>query len=122
MEKVKFVNQYQKVKFKKRELENKESLTIPGQALSVKEIIERLNRGQDVPRNPGLYDFDKGIVPRVTIRNLNDLQKAREVFKEVKENIEVMKKEALKNARSKPKEEVKGREGKETDKADQEAA
>lgn len=69
---------YKNHRFKKAyegEADLGEIMTVPGQSFTVQELRKRLQSGMQVVKNSGFYTED---VPIMRIRNLNDLQTARE--------------------------------------------
>lgn len=78
--------------------EDTEELTIPGQALSVTQVMNKLRAGMMIPKNQGLYDFEKGIIPRLTIRSLADLYEAKKELKDLERSINE-RKETIANKR-----------------------
>lgn len=72
------------------------SLTIPDQTLSLKDLISRYVRGQEIPTFTPQFDVDDEVVPvnleKMTPQDRLDL--ARAVRKEIKEKREAMAKAA----------------------------
>lgn len=64
---------------------HKEKLTIPGQGLTVKELIRRLEAGIEIRPIKGVYNsINDMIIPRMNIKSLSDLDKARTYIEDVK--------------------------------------
>lgn len=72
-----------------REVDYGEKKTIPGQAMTVKELIRRINAGIEVKPISGYYDNNNGtMIPRFKIRDLSDLDKAREYINSLEQKVQ----------------------------------
>lgn len=70
-------------------INDKPTMTIPGQAMSVSELLKRYNAGLSVPKSDMEYMENETPIP--LIRDLTDIKEVEEYMNSLKERIQVAK-------------------------------
>lgn len=84
-----------------------EVLTIPNQALTVKELKRRIEAGLALPKLPMEYDLNQTGLPQFRIRDLTDLDRAKKYIADFKRRLNEQEMEIQTKAKAKKNDPVK---------------